>query len=167
MKKIIAATLVALLIASAAVIAAEQDQLDHPACSYCGMNRVKFAHSRMLIEYAEGPGVGTCSIHCSALEFANAIDRLPVAIRVGDLNSTKLIDAEQAVWVLGGDRPGVMTKRAKWAFADKTAAADFIATHGGEIIDFERAMTASYEDMYRDTKMIRAKRAAKKKMMPQ
>ncbi|PLX94379.1 MAG: NosL family protein [Desulfuromonas sp.] len=167
MNKIIAAALTALFLISGVVIAAEQDQLDHPSCSYCGMNRVKFAHSRMLIEYAEGPSVGTCSIHCTALEFANAIDRLPVTIKVGELNSKMLIDAEQAVWVLGGDRPGVMTKRAKWAFADQAAAAEFIASHGGEIIDFEQAMTATYEDMYRDTKMIRAKRAAKKKMMPQ
>lgn len=146
-------------------IAAEQDQLDHPSCGYCGMHRVKFAHSRMLIEYAEGPSVGTCSIHCTAVEFANAIDRQPTAIMVGDLNTGKLIDAEQAAWVLGGDRQGVMTKRAKWAFSDKSAAEKFIAEHGGTIIDFEQAMSAAYEDMYRDTKMIRAKRASKKMKM--
>lgn len=169
MKKALSVALTILLIfVGSSVFAADQDQLDHPSCDYCGMHRVKFAHSRMLIEYADGGAVGTCSIHCTAVEFANAIDRMPTSIKVGDLNSKQLIDAEQAVWVLGGSRQGVMTKRAKWAFADKTAAATFIAEQGGEIVDFDRAMTAAYEDMYKDTKMIRAKRATmKKKMMHQ
>lgn len=164
MKKTLSVALAILFLFSGSVIAAEQDQLDHPSCGYCGMHRVKFAHSRMLIEYADGGSVGTCSIHCTAVEFANAIDRMPTAIKVGDLNTLQLIDAEQAVWVLGGDKKGVMTKRAKWAFADKAAAEAFIAGHGGEIVDFEKAMTAAYEDMYKDTKMIRAKRAEKRKM---
>lgn len=165
MKKILSVALAILLILGSAAVAADQDQLDHPSCNYCGMQRIKFAHSRMLIEYADGGAVGTCSIHCTAVEFANAIDRMPKAIKVGDLNSKQLIDAEQAIWVIGGNRQGVMTKRAKWAFADKTAAEAFVADQGGEIVDFERAMTAAYEDMYKDTKMIRAKRSAKKKKM--
>lgn len=35
---------------------------------------------------------------------------------VGDYNTKRLIDAEKAVWVIGGGKQGVMTKRAKWAF---------------------------------------------------
>jgi len=34
---------------------------------------------------------------------------------VGDFGTKKLIDAEKALWVLGGSKPGVMTKRGKWA----------------------------------------------------
>lgn len=162
MKRVLSVALIVLFTFVGLAVATEQDQLDHPSCGYCGMHRVKFAHSRMLIEYADGGAVGTCSIHCTAVEFANAIDRLPTAIKVGDLNTKQLIDAEKAVWVLGGDKKGVMTKRAKWAFADKAAAEQFVAGHGGTIIDFETAMTAAYEDMYKDTKMIRAKRAAKR-----
>lgn len=168
MNKIMSLLLAVLLIFGTAAVAADQDQLDHPSCSYCGMHRVKFAHSRMLIEYTDGGSIGTCSIRCTAVEFANAIDRMPKSIMVGDLNTKQLIDAEKAVWVLGGNRPGVMTKRAKWAFADRAAADAFIAEQGGEIADFEQAMTAAYQDMYMDTKMIRMKRAAKKsKMMHQ
>jgi hypothetical protein len=32
------------------------------------MDRVAFAHGRMLIEYADGTSVGTCSIHCTVVE---------------------------------------------------------------------------------------------------
>lgn len=165
MKKVFSVALIFIFFLAGTLIAAQQDQLDHPSCSYCGMHRVKFAHSRMLIEYEDGGSVGTCSIHCTAIEFANAIDRMPTAIKVGDINSKQLIDAESAVWVLGGNRQGVMTKRAKWAFADKSSAEAFIAEHGGERVDFEQAMSAAYEDMYKDTQMIRTKRAAKKKKM--
>ncbi len=55
---------------------------------------------------------------------------------------------------------GVMTKRAKWAFADQAGAESFVAKHGGEIANFDAIMKAAYEDMYEDTKMIRKKRQA-------
>ena len=35
----------------------------HKSCKYCGMDREKFAHSRMLIEYGDGSSFGSCSIH--------------------------------------------------------------------------------------------------------
>ncbi len=76
----------------------------------------------MLVKYEDGGEVGTCSLHCMALEFANAIDRVPAQLLVADYASGQLIAADEAVWVLGGDRAGVMTMRAKWAFARKTAA---------------------------------------------
>ena len=52
----------------------------------------------------------------------------------------------------------VMTKRAKWAFADETTAQSFITQNGGNRADFESAIKATFEDMYQDTKMIREKR---------
>ena len=88
-----------------------------PVCRQCGMDREKFAHSRMLIEYEDGTSVGTCSLHCAAVELANTIDRIPVMVSVGDYDSKELIDADKAVWVMGGDKKGVMTALAKWAFA--------------------------------------------------
>lgn len=167
MKKLLSLSLSLLLVIASLAFAAEQaDQQAHPSCSYCGMHRVAFAHSRMLIEYSDQSSVGTCSLHCAALEFANSIDKVPAAIKVGDFNTQELIDAETATWVIGGDKPGVMTSRAKWAFADKAAAEQFVKTHGGTIVDFELAMKAAYEDMYKDTMMIRKKRQMKK-MKPQ
>lgn len=146
--------------------AAEQpDQHQHASCNYCGMNRVKFAHSRMLIEYDDASVVATCSLHCTALEFALNIDKTEKSIRVGDYNSKQLIDARQAFWVIGGELSGVMTARAKWAFSDPAAAEEFINTNGGSLVGFDQALKAAYEDMYKDTMMIRKKRQMKKMKM--
>ena len=90
------------------------------------------------------------------------IDKGPVFFGVGDYNTRKLIDSEKAVWTIGGDKMGVMTRRAKWAFSTKEAAEAYIKGHGGEIADLEAAMKATYEDMYKDTKMIREKRKIKR-----
>ncbi|PLX84539.1 MAG: NosL family protein [Desulfuromonas sp.] len=164
MKLAVPATLMILLL-SGLVFAGTQDFEQHPTCDYCGMHRVKFAHSRMLITYEDGGTVGTCSLRCAALELAIAIDRQPVSIQVGDYNSKRLIDAEQATWVVGGDRPGVMTRRAKWAFKEESDAQKFIDEHGGEQATAEQAISAAFVDMYADAKMIRSKRAAKKQKM--
>ncbi len=141
------------------------DQHDHKSCQYCGMDRLKFGHSRMLVSYKDGSEVGTCSLHCMALEYASSISRIPLKLMVADFNSGKLVDAQTASWVLGGDRPGVMTARAKWAFASPQSAEKFVAEHGGQIIDFEQALKASYEDMYADVQRIRNMRAMKMKKM--
>ena len=139
-------------------VLAEDDIAKHASCPYCGMDREKFAHSRVYIEYDDGSTFGACSIHCAAIDMAVNIDKGPVFIGVGDFNTKKLIDAEEAAWVIGGDKMGVMTKRAKWAFASQADAEKFVKEHGGNLASFEEAIKASYEDMYNDTRMIREKR---------
>jgi nitrous oxide reductase accessory protein NosL len=141
---------------------AQEDVQKHPSCKYCGMNRQQFAHSRIFIDYDDASSVGTCSIHCAAVDLALNIDRTPKAIQVGDYNSKALIDAEKASWVIGGSKMGVMSKRAKWAFGNKEEAEKFVKENGGEIATFEAAMKAGYEDMYVDTKMIRERRKMRK-----
>lgn len=137
---------------------AQEDIQKQTSCKYCGMDRAKFAQSRMLIEYEDGTIVGTCSIHCVAVDLSLNIDKTPKTIGVGDYNTKALIDAEKAVWVIGGTKPGVMTKKAKWAFAEKGAAEAFAKENQGNVATFDEAMKATYEDMYADTKMIREKR---------
>jgi hypothetical protein len=129
-----------------------------PQCPICGMDRAKFAHSRVLVTYQDGTAFGACSLHCAAIDLAARLGSAPTSIQVGDYDSGNLIDAETARWVMGGDRPGVMTRRAKWAFATQEAAERFMARHGGERADFETALEAAYADMYDDTRMIREKR---------
>jgi nitrous oxide reductase accessory protein NosL len=140
---------------------AEEDIEAYPECLYCGMDRQKFAHNRMLIEY-EDDSEGFCSLHCAAIDLAIKIDQTPKAIRVGDYNTKTLIDAEKAVWVIGGGKMGVMTKRAKWAFEKKEDAEKFVQENGGKISTFEEAIEATYEDIYADTKMIRERRKMRK-----
>jgi copper chaperone NosL len=141
---------------------AAEDIHKHKACSYCGMDRGMFNHSRMLIEYDDGTSVGTCSIHCAAVDLAVRIDKTPENIMVADYNSKELIGADKAFWTIGGSKMGVMAKRAKWAFRNKADAQDFIKKNGGKPATFDEAMQAAYEDMYADTKMIRDKRKMKK-----
>ncbi len=164
MKKLFIPFIVVLTLFCSYAVAMEMpDVTQNSSCKYCGMDREKFAHSRMIIEYGKDH-TGLCSLHCAALDLANQMDKMPTAIMVGDYDSKELINAENAVWVLGGSAKGVMSKRAKWAFKNKPAAEKFIAEQGGEIVAFEDAIKATYEDLYMDTKMIRKKRQEMKKM---
>jgi len=141
-----------------------QRQTDYkkiPSCKYCGMDREKFARSRMLIEYSDGTVVGACSLHCAAVDLALSIDKTPRSIMVGDYAGGALIEAEKAAWVLGGSKMGVMTGNAKWAFAQQGDAGKFIRENGGKLATYDEAMKSAYEDMYADTKMIREKRKMK------
>jgi copper chaperone NosL len=150
---------------SASLLSAQDDINKLGSCKYCGMSLEKYAHSRMLITYDDNTETGVCSLHCAAVDLAINLDKAPKSIQVGDYNTKKLIDAEQANWVIGGDKPGVMTKRGKWAFEKKTDAETFIKTYGGTAASFNDAIKAAYEDIYADTKMIREKRKMKKMQM--
>lgn len=154
--------LIAFFFSFTGIVLAQEDVKKEPSCKYCGMDRTKFAHSRMLVTYDDGTAVGTCSIHCLAVDLAINIDKTPSSIEVGDYTSQFLIDAEKAFWVIGGDKPGVMTKEAKWAFEKKEYAEKFIRAHGGTLATFDEAMKAAYVSMYADTKMIRERRQMKK-----
>ena len=166
-RSIVIGGLVGLMVAflCAAALAQTADDIQQfPDCKYCGMDRQKFAHSRMLVNYDDGSSMGTCSIHCAALDMALHIGKTPKAIMVGDYKTKKLIDAEKASWIIGGKKPGVMTKNAKWAFANQDDAQAFLKENGGRMGSFEDALKATFEDMYADVKMIQAKRAKMKQM---
>lgn len=165
MKKIglAAFTLTMLFVLTAPLAMAQQKGAADPqSCSYCGMNLEKFAHTAMLIQYDDGSTAAVCSLHCAAIDMALNIDKTPDKLLVGDFLSRKKIDAAPACWTIGGDMPGVMTKRAKWAFENAEACKKFAAEHGATVSDLDGAMKAAYEDMYADTRMIREKRKAKK-----
>ena len=66
---------------------AQDDIAKHPACPLCGMDRAKFAHSRVLIEYDDGSTYGACSVHCAAIDMVVNIDKAPQAVMVGDFNT--------------------------------------------------------------------------------
>jgi len=144
-----------LSVAFAASEISPDDARKFPACHHCGMDRVKFSHSRMFIEYEDGSQVATCSLHCAAVELANTIDRIPVKVSVADYDNKKLIDAETAIWVMGGSKKGVMTGQAKWAFTSCEAAERFVEANGGRTATFDDAIKAAYGEMYQDTKTIR------------
>ena len=162
-KQILSVLFIACVMSTGGVAFGDSDINEFSFCNHCGMDRDQLAHSRMVMVYDDGTSVGTCSIHCVAIELILNLDKIPRYLHVGDYNSKKLIDAEKAFWVIGGKKPGVMTKKAKWAFENKADAEKFISENGGSLSTFDKAMKATYEDMYADTKMKLEKREAKKK----
>ena len=118
----------------------------------------------MLLEFPDGSSAGVCSLHCAALEIAVTLDKSPNKIKVVDLETRQLIDVETAFWVIGGNRPGVMSKRGKWAFENKEDAQVFMRKNKGKLVSFKDAIKGAYEDIYDDTIMIREKRDAYNKM---
>lgn len=137
------------LVSTAGVAGAQEDIGKHKSCPLCGMDREKFNYSRMLLEYEDGSSEGSCSLHCAAASMAVALDKSPRAIQVADYDTKQLIDAEKAVWVIGGGKPGVMTRRPKWAFVERSAADAFIRDNGGAPATFEETMKSAYEDSTR------------------
>ena len=124
-------------IALAAAVEAPAD------CNYCGMDREKFAQSRMLVTYTGGKKFGTCSINCAAVDrFANKGKKV-TSYRAADYATKKLIPATTATWVIGGSKRGVMSPVAKWAFADQQAAQAYVKEYGGRLATFSEAMDSA------------------------
>ena len=108
MKYLVPVIAACLLLTAMPVMAADDIKMI-PACQYCGMDRDKFGQTRMLIEYENGSKIGTCSIHDAAVDLAQSVKKTIKTIWVADFDSRKLIDAEKAAWVIGGELPGVMS----------------------------------------------------------
>lgn len=66
---------------------AQEDVHKSPSAAIGGMDRAKFAHSRMFVTYDDGSTFGACSIHCLAIDLAVHIDKTPATIQVGDYAS--------------------------------------------------------------------------------
>jgi copper chaperone NosL len=125
---------------------AQEDIEQHRSCDQCGMDRKAFDYSRMLIVYEDGSQMGVCSLHCAVTELNEHKGKKVKSLLVADRDTRNLIDAEKAVWVLGGKKRGVMTDHAKWAFATTTSAQAFIKTNEGKIVSWEEALAAARED---------------------
>jgi len=145
----------------------ENELEKYPRCPYCGMSREKFHHSRHLIAYDDDLVDGVCSLHCAAISLSLNIDRGPKAIYAADFGSSAafkpLANVDDGVrYLVGSKLPGTMSGHSKVAFADAERAKAAQATEGGELTDFEGALTAAYLDMAKDTRMIRKRRAERR-----
>ncbi len=129
---------------------------DDNYCHYCGMESSQYG-SWIVIEHEGGCVKGVCSIHCASIDMISNSKKIIRSITVGDYYTQKQVDANNAFWVIGGNKAGVMTSRAKWAFESKEAADDFIRRHGGKSAIFSDVLKASFEDMYEDILMIQKK----------
>lgn len=143
----------------------------YPRCPYCGMKRKQWHHSRHLVHYADGLADGTCSIHCLAISLSLNLDRGPQAIYAADYGSEAqpkpLILVDDATYLLGSRLRGTMSQSSKMAFATSSAASRVQQEQGGELVNFDQALKATYLGMAEDTLMIRKRRAEKRKKMMQ
>jgi copper chaperone NosL len=145
MKKLWIAVLLVLSLGT--VCLAAETKVEAPdACVHCGMDRTKFGHSRMIVTYTDGSSAGTCSLNCVVTDMAKNKGKTVKSFQVADYNSKKLIDAKTAAWVIGGNKRGVMTPVAKWAFADKKDADAFIKADGGKPATFDEALKAAEKE---------------------
>lgn len=121
--------------------------IEAPAnCKQCGMNRTTFSHSRMVVTYSDGSSSGTCSLNCVVNDAKKAKGKTVTTYQVADYNSSKLIDAKKAFWIIGGKKKGVMTSVPKWAFANKKDADAFIRENGGKPATFNEALKSAEEE---------------------
>jgi nitrous oxide reductase accessory protein NosL len=115
-------------------------------CQLCGMDRTAFAYSRMVIEYADGTNSGVCSLNCAVAEMKKYRTRQVKSFKVADFGTQKLVDVREATWVIGGNKPGVMTSVPKWAFAAKEDARKFIRNNGGRQATFDEALDLTLKE---------------------
>ena len=141
-----------LLFYAGSVVPAENDISAHRSCIHCGMDRKAYGFSRMLVQYEDGTSVGVCSLRCVVIELDANPKRTVKAILAADRAERTLIDAEKAVWVMGGAKRGVMTSRPKWAFSTKAAADAFIEDYGGAIVTWSEALAAAREDLAQEVR---------------
>ncbi len=148
-KRLLIFFVICLLLNFSAAGATDQAQ-NSKHCKQCGMDMDAYAQSRMLIIYADGTTVGVCSLHCAAAELKLNKDKQVKSLMVADYSTKELIDARAATWVVGGNKDGVMTAVAKWAFAKESNAREFVRENGGEIASFDVAMKASETEVGED-----------------
>ncbi len=145
-KRILAAVAAVLLLA-AGHVQAQDDIKAHPTCGHCGMSRGEVRESRMLITYADGETTGTCSLGCTALDLRMHKGKKVQAIFVADYPTGVLIDAEKAVWVVQYNMPGVMTKRAKWAFRSNEGLEHFLLRRTGARATWKEVLNLATEEL--------------------
>jgi nitrous oxide reductase accessory protein NosL len=154
MKKYLVLLLLFLVIACATAEA--MDPVEAPqSCQQCRMDRTLFAHSRTLVVYTDGTTAGLCSINCAVADMKSKKDKPVKSLLVADYSTKKLIDANTAIWVVGGKKRGVMTALPKWAFADKQAAQEFMEEYGGEITPFAQVRKLTEKEVAEMAEMLK------------
>lgn len=145
-KKVLAAAFVALLLAAGSALAQDDIKAD-PVCERCGMDRGEFRTTRMLITYADGETVGTCSLRCAALDLRIHRGKDVREILVADYPTGDLVDAQTAAWVVQYNKPGVMTDRAKLAFRSNEGLERFLRKNAGARATWKEVLALATEEL--------------------
>ena len=106
-------------------------------CPVCGMNLKMFYKTSHALKLDDGTATQYCSIRCLCADKPNYKDHILETLVV-DAKSEKLINVEDAFYVIGSKAPGTMTKTSKIAFSSKEDAEEFSTKFSGQkILDFE------------------------------
>ena len=104
-----------------------------------------------------------CSIRCLVVDMQEFKIDLN-SVKVVDITTEKLINANTAFYVVGSKIRGTMTKISKLAFARKSEADIFAKKMGGEIVDFKTALEMAKKSLEKDIIMVTKRK--QKKMYP-
>ncbi len=125
-------------------------------CGICGMNLKMFYKTSYIAGNKQ-----YCSVRCLVADMRNSNIDLD-SVKVIDINTQQPILAKSAVFVIGSDVKGTMSKVSKLAFSRSEEAEKFIKKHGGEIANFNRVIKDAKASLDRDSAMVGIK---KQKMM--
>ncbi|MBS1212005.1 MAG: uncharacterized protein H6R26_621 [Proteobacteria bacterium] len=132
-----------LLLVSAGAYAEAKHGEERASCRVCGMYIDEYIKSAAELVYKDGHKQYTCGVACMLREIddAGGIDAFN-SVKVHDWVSGKLVDAEDATYVIGSKVIPDMVPN-YIAFANREDAEAFAAKEGGDVIDFQVA----YEDV--------------------
>ena len=120
-----------------------QDGKNKNYCYKCGMDLVKYyktSHSAT----DNSKTYQYCSIHCLEGHLNDGV--LLKNPKVVDVESLKFIDSAKAYYVVGSKKSATMSRVSKYAFYNEEMAKKFQAQHGGEIMDFYKALDITKKD---------------------
>lgn len=150
MKKRVIVTVVVTVVAIVAIyafgFATPQDLAQYPDCLNCGMNRKNCAHTRIVVEYIDGTRRAECGLHCLLADLVNQPGREPKRIQAADYNDRKLVEAEKCWWVRYDNAIECRGSKVLLAFRTERGADDFIASFGGNKLNFDEALKTAYQD---------------------
>jgi nitrous oxide reductase accessory protein NosL len=172
-RKIIVALVAGLILAAFSPItalAADPCAVQHPLmppqtdlsgqCPHCGMARPMWARTWITFENSEGKSQ-VCSFHCLA-DIALKSGEEPKNVQVAQyLDPAKMIPAQEAFFVVGSKAKGTMTMKSKIAFPSKAEADKFAASCGGEVVEFQKALTMAKAGIAKENPMLLSKRLKK------
>lgn len=104
-------------------------------CRVCGMWIDQYMHTRHVLTETDGSRVSFCSYTCAAKHIKKH-GKEAKQLQAADYLTAELIDAEEAVYLVGSDAPQVMSYTSIIAFAEVSVANDFQKTHGGRVMTY-------------------------------
>ena len=143
----VAVTIVAAVAVYALGFATPRDLAQYPDCFNCGMSRKSCAHTRLVVEYADGTRRAECSLHCLLADLVDQPGREPKLIRAADYNDRKLAEAEKCSWVRYDNAVQCMGSKVMLAFRSDRGADNFIAAFGGRKLTFDEALKLTYAEL--------------------